>query len=548
MNVHLSDSKILEFKKYGVNHRIPHIKTIAATEDADFVISVLESAVVEMKNRQALFGTLGTSNIKDFRRKTGLALPRILILMDEVETTFQIAGRKSSNIADAINAYTKLGRATGVNLIMATQNYSSDIPAGAMNQISLRMCLGATEAVSEKVLGNKGAAENLGRIGRMIVNTETLSGGDTAKFNTKYQLPFLSDDKFEVEMEMLEQKGKEVGYPAHMSFYDETDLKTVDQMCDIASNAYRAFRREYMGYPVYLGYPAFVSEDKDGLLKIILEFDDIENILLVSPIALNIGIHLTVLQASLGNDFTFLNISNRDAYLKVFDEAPTNMQARSVEASEYRILGYTVNSRLGMDAIDQIAVKVNITNKDSLVSEMHTQGLADFANNDCMIRRFYVYQNITSYKNIGKLANEIKTWFPRFELLIKKYQQFHAVDTWVTKEHFTKTVITLGDINKIIGLGRDSKSRELEALKQLMQEAYRVNIVFVIYASTMTDVQTLLSAFRYIITDSVDSREFGRLKQEDPGTVKDMLCVLFDSLAPKESLKVRKFKRSIQEC
>lgn len=544
LNVHLSDAKILEFKKYGVNHRIPHIKTIAATEDADFVISVLENAVTEMKDRQALFGNLGTANIKDFRKKTGLALPRVLILMDEVETTFQIAGKKSSKIAEAINAYTKLGRATGFNLIMATQNYSSDIPSGAMNQIALRMCLGATESVSEKILGNKGAAENLGRIGRMIVNTETLTGGDTTKYNTKYQLPFLSDESFDKEMKLLENKGKEVGYPATMSFYDETDIKSLDTMISIIEKTKQKYHNISQGDTIYLGFPAFVSEDVEGLLKIVLSFEDTENILVVSPIALNLAILLSILHANLKQDFVFVNISVRDAYLQIFGDSPLNKIARSSLSSEYQLISYTVNTRIGMDIMDSIASTLD----DSKANAIKEQYIAEVGTDSCnifMLKRFFIYQNIDSYTNFGKQAAELKKWFPSFKLLAKKYEQYAAKDKWLTRDAFKKTVITLGDLNKIIGIGRDGKSKEIETLKQMMQDAYRVNVIFIAYTSTMSDIQTLLTAFRYVITDSVDSKEFGRLRIDDPGQIKDMLCVLYDYVAPKENMRLRKFKRSV---
>lgn len=236
LEIHLSDAKIVEFKKYGVNHRIPHISTIAATSDSDFVVSVLQSAFDKMQMRNKIFGSVGASNLKSFRKKTGLALPRVVIIMDEVESTFKFAGKKAGKIADLIDGYARLGRSAGYHIIMATQNLTADIPSSAMGQVKLRMCLGAVESVSEKVLGNKGAAENMGRIGRMIVNTDALNGGNTFKSNIKFQTPFLTDDNFEVEMQMLEEKGKEVGYVKNLSFYDEEDIKTIDETCKVISD------------------------------------------------------------------------------------------------------------------------------------------------------------------------------------------------------------------------------------------------------------------------------------------------------------------------
>ena len=141
--------------------------------------SVLQKAFDEMNERAKIFANIGASNLKSFRKKTGLAYPRVFIIMDEVESTFKMAGKQAGAIADLIDGFARLGRAAGYHIFMATQNMSADIPKSATGQIRNRMCLGCNQATSEAVLGNGGASENFGRIGRLVVNTEVLNGGDT---------------------------------------------------------------------------------------------------------------------------------------------------------------------------------------------------------------------------------------------------------------------------------------------------------------------------------------------------------------------------------
>lgn len=102
------------------------------------------------------------------------------------------------------------------------------------------------------------------------------------------------------------------------------------------------------------------------------------------------------------------------------------------------------------------------------------------------------------------------------------------------RKDFSKKVIFIGDVNKIVGLGRDSKTKEIDRLKKLMQDCYKVNILFVLYGTTFTDLQSLSSGIRYVVFDSVDTREYGKFKVEDPGEVNAVLCALYDSVADGE--------------
>lgn len=548
LEIHLSDAKIVEFKKYGVNHRIPHISTIAATSDSDFVVSVLQSAFDKMQMRNKIFGSVGASNLKSFRKKTGLALPRVVIIMDEVESTFKFAGKKAGKIADLIDGYARLGRSAGYHIIMATQNLTSDIPSSAMGQVKLRMCLGAIESVSEKVLGNKGAAENMGRIGRMIVNTDALNGGNTFKSNIKFQTPFLTDDNFEVEMQMLEEKGKEVGYVKNLSFYDEEDIKTIDETCKVISDTQQKMkaRGEMTSEvcPIILGAPAFVTTDTDELLKIYLDNEDVENIAVTSPTASKIGVLLKTLSENLKAQYKIYNITSKADYLKMFPNNSMNKEAKSVFTNNFSLASYTVNQSLFMDAVDTLSQNLSLTSPMiQKANDYFTKNsLTSFIDNEYMIRRYQVFSDFKQYTDYKEIYESVSKYFQDFSYFSKLHVVANATQRWLEKKDFSKKAIFIGDVNKIVGLGRDSKTREIDKLKKLMQDCYKVNILFVLYGTTFTDLQSLASGIRYVIFDSVDTREYNKFKAEDPGEVNAVLCALYDSIADGE--KMKKFKRS----
>lgn len=552
--VHLSDAKIIEFKKYGVKYHIPHISTIAATEDADFILSVLQNAFDEMNMRGKVFGSLGVSNLKSFRKKTGLTLPRVGIIMDEVESTFKLAGKKSLKIANLIDGFSRLGRAAGFHIIMATQNLTSDIPSTTMGQVKLRMCLGANTTTSEKILGNDGASENMGRIGRMIVNTEVLNGGNTYKHNIKFQTPFLTDDDFDFEMKFLEDKGKEVGFKQALSFYDEEDLKPINKMLSIIDDVQEKIKirndLDYVEdnvtihqYPIILGYPAFVTNDKDSLLKIYLNLQDIDNIVVISPLGSNLGILLKIVSQNLFNFFGFVNFFSDIRFKKMFPTTSfINKEVHNTDAQDYQMMNFIVNKRLFADAVETIAKKIKI-DIESANCYFKEHNLETYVNNEFMIRRYFAFLNVSKYHDYKKVSDDIQKLIPDFNYYIHTFKNIIPTQRWLNKDDYSKLIITLGDLSKITGLGRDFRSRAVDNLKLLLQDCWKVNIVFVLYTSTFEGLNSLQSCLNYAIFDKADMRDYSRLKlgEDMPDEIKDSLCIL----GCINDKKIYKFKRSI---
>lgn len=551
LEVVLSDAKIVEFKKYGTTHLIPHISTIAATEDSDYVDSVLARAEREMTERAKIFANIGASNLKSFRKKTGLAYPRVVIVMDEVESTFRNAGRKAGRLAARIDAFARLGRAAGYHIFMATQNMSSDIPKSAVGQIRVRLCLGCSQNVSESILGNGGAAENYGHVGKVIANTEVLNGGNTYPHNIKFQTPYLDDDKdFPTEMEELERKGRESGYKRVLAFYDENDVKTIETFDPIVDAAIARMSTvgdaEGKGTPVVLGYPAFVTEDPDGLLKIRFDQKDIENVVLCSTQAERVGVFLHIFEHSLKHHFQILHYSTDEDMFAFTPSARNTIEVRDASVPPLTTLDSLVRKRLFLAYADNIAKNEGSVSFDRAIVEeqMRKDGIPqEHIGNSLMCRRAAVFYAIGGDPQHAMMWKPVAGMFKSFKDYYNECVRYKAIIEPITIAKFTKVVYFLGDLSKIIGYGRDNKSSLVTPLKKLLQDANRAGVLFVLYSRSLENLNELSSGLRYAIFDVPDAKDWGRLRTEAPMQLQPVLAVLYDVMNTMEPQL--KFKRTL---
>lgn len=545
LEVHLSDAKIVEFKKYGMGNRIPHIASIAATEDADFVISVLQRAKNEMQERGKIFGSIGASNLKKFNEKTGLRLPRVLILMDEVESTFRLAGKQAQTIANLIDDFARLGRAAGYHVFMSTQNVTSDIPKSAFAQVRNRYCLGAADNVSQAVLANGGATTNYGIIGRLIANTQVMNGGDTRAFNVEYQTPFVKDEEMPGIMSFLEQRGKEVGFRRNMAFYDEEDMRTYttfDKTIDASFERMRSHGELTNKSPLILGMPAFVSDDADSLLKINLEQKDIENVVICSAATDRAFMHLHNISKSLNENGYVVQLFTSDvdnAHL-VYNPA-VNVEARAADKAPLATVGSLVRKRTFLMQLDKMAGNASFDRrKCEEVFEECGIPRAHWGN-ERLCQRFVVYNSL-----IGGGVDEwadVAYLFPTFLEVYQEFEKCNCLIKQIEASDFRRAAFIIGDLAKIQGYGRDNKSKYITALKKAMQDACRVNVVFVLYTRSMDGLTDLVSAIRYAIFDVPDPKDWGRLRTEEPRSLNSRLALLFDNL--NNDNPQRKFKRTL---
>ena len=180
----LIDPKMLELSAY---EGIPHLLCPVITE-AKKAASVLGWVVKEMENRYRLMTKEGVRNIDGYNAKHVLAMPYIVIVVDEMSDLMLVAGKE---IESYIQKLSQMARAAGIHIIMATQRPSVDVITGTIKaNFPTRISFQVTSKIdSRTILGEQGAEQLLGK-GDMLYMS-------SANRIVRIHAPFVSDSEIE---------------------------------------------------------------------------------------------------------------------------------------------------------------------------------------------------------------------------------------------------------------------------------------------------------------------------------------------------------------
>lgn len=237
IDLFLVDMKKVELSRYMANtddgsYLTPHVSVCGATSEVRYVVSMIQYLSDCMKARQTLFAALGIQKIKDFREKyskelgVNFVLPRILLLVDEFQQMFLEASNKEKKILnECITAITKLGRATGVHLLFASQEMSGALGSKELANFKLRIALPCDATISEQILGNS-AASRVEEKGITLVNKK---GGSKEEDNIEYRTPFINDkedddgfsSEFQRYLNIIHENAVKLGFVKVQKFYQE---------------------------------------------------------------------------------------------------------------------------------------------------------------------------------------------------------------------------------------------------------------------------------------------------------------------------------------
>lgn len=135
LNLYLLDYKeATEFNAYA-HPLLPHAAGVATESDVEYGISVLRHLERERVRRSDRFKVAGVKDIREFRAKGGVVMPRILLVVDEFQRLFENA-KAGAEAEMLFRNILKLGRAAGIHLLMATQTLN-----GLQNIVSIRTFL-----------------------------------------------------------------------------------------------------------------------------------------------------------------------------------------------------------------------------------------------------------------------------------------------------------------------------------------------------------------------------------------------------------------------
>ena len=206
----LIDPKMLELSTY---EGIPHLLCPVITE-AKKAASVLGWVVKEMESRYKLMTKEGVRNIDSYNAKHTLAMPYIVVVVDEMSDLMLVAGKEIENY---IQKLSQMARAAGIHIIMATQRPSVDVITGTIKaNFPTRISFQVTSKIdSRTILGEQGAEQLLGK-GDMLYMS-------SANRIVRIHAPFVSDNEIEKVNNYLRSQAEPNYIDEILNFVDEKD-------------------------------------------------------------------------------------------------------------------------------------------------------------------------------------------------------------------------------------------------------------------------------------------------------------------------------------
>ncbi|MDB4231381.1 DNA translocase FtsK [Candidatus Pelagibacter sp.] len=207
----LIDPKMLELSTY---EGIPHLLCPVITE-AKKAASVLGWVVKEMENRYRLMTKEGVRNIDGYNAKHTLAMPYIVVVVDEMSDLMLVAGKEIENY---IQKLSQMARAAGIHIIMATQRPSVDVITGTIKaNFPTRISFQVTSKIdSRTILGEQGAEQLLGK-GDMLYMS-------SANKIVRIHAPFVSETEIEKVNNYLRNQAEPDYIDEILNFADEKEM------------------------------------------------------------------------------------------------------------------------------------------------------------------------------------------------------------------------------------------------------------------------------------------------------------------------------------
>ena len=166
------DSKMVELIRFnGLPHMLGKVET-----EIQRILGVLRWIVVEMEHRYKLLEAARVRDLDGYnkrllRRKEGVPLPRIVVLIDELADLMMSAPDQTEH---NLVRLAQMARATGIHLIVATQRPSTEVVTGLIkanfpSRISFAVASGINSRV---ILDSQGAETLLGHGDMLFLNPE----------------------------------------------------------------------------------------------------------------------------------------------------------------------------------------------------------------------------------------------------------------------------------------------------------------------------------------------------------------------------------------
>ena len=198
VNLYLVDFKEgIEFKTY-TNFNLPALRVIAIDSEREFGLNILKELCRILEDRADTFSRAKCEEISDYRKKTNIKVPKIVLIFDEIQELFRDRGAADTIAKECLDRLNKLimqGRALGIHIILACQDFKL-VPGIEVlfSQMAIRIAIKGSEDSAKSVLGenNTGAKQLQDReAGAAVYNGK--NGMQSA--NVVFQVSYLDKEK-----------------------------------------------------------------------------------------------------------------------------------------------------------------------------------------------------------------------------------------------------------------------------------------------------------------------------------------------------------------
>lgn len=558
VNISLIDAKIAEAARYASGEpRVPHIKTIGATSDVDYIISILEDLTTKASKLNQLFASKGVSNIKDYREVTGLTFPRDLIFVDEYQLQYKNAtDQEKTKLTAAYDKFCTAGRSSGTHLILCTQSFLAEVKSALFHNIELRATLTCVVETSEATLGNR-VASNCKNRGEIFVNMAAdQTTGESEKYTRMFKVPYQDKDKFDEHRKFLWECGKKINYDFTLNYYNETKQITSDFIKEKVEKYGRPNR-------LVLGEPSFVKTKETDVHYANLKFDEPENYLFYSPLTKDVLEFLETIysnQESMDTSLVKIIDFQSDRALSRYSKPPDNISVLRNLMSEKQVfflricLGIVLRKIIILETDEEIFKGINSSVDAELILKFNNY--LEKNNSSLKLDSVLQRQRICAYYN--KLYDDSKYHMAcNVDAKTSAYFEtsivIHAItcleelmgysprfkDTQVEFSNIPITYVNLVGFDKIPILTKGSTDYKfVDLVKGIMGEANLAKTSFIAVATTLTGVSDFKPVFQKIITSNAKKDEV-RLGIELPRTITPIVGYEFDVARR----TINKFKR-----
>ncbi len=145
---------LLDYKEgteFSIYRSLPHLFALSLGASSDFGLEVLRALHREMSRRATLYKDTGMQDLSGYRRATGAALPRFLVVIDE----FQVLLANRAEARDVLEDLIRRGRSSGIHVLLASQSLADmSLNTSVLGQLGARVCLKLSPSECGRFLGH----------------------------------------------------------------------------------------------------------------------------------------------------------------------------------------------------------------------------------------------------------------------------------------------------------------------------------------------------------------------------------------------------------